>query len=109
MQHGSFHNLLAGNRPDYVPTVGDGATELLWTDRHAYTVIAVADNGKSCTVQRDKVTRTDKNGMSECQSYAYEADKTGTTVVVRKTKKGWYAGTRKFAFGSRREYHDFSF
>jgi len=36
--------------------VGDGATELLYSDAHAYTVIAVSKNGRIITMQRDKAT-----------------------------------------------------
>lgn len=37
------------------PEVGMKATHVLWSDSHAYTVIGVSKNGKTVTVQRDRV------------------------------------------------------
>ena len=34
--------------------VGDGATVVLWSDRKAYTVVAVSKTGKTITLQQDK-------------------------------------------------------
>lgn len=107
--NGSLVNALSGTPKDVVPTVGMGATELCWSDRHAYTVIAVSPTGKTVTVQADRATRTDKNGMSESQEYSFEPNPQGQVYHLRLTKKGWaYKGIR-FALGYRSEYHDFSF
>jgi len=38
------------------PVVGDGATELCWSDAHAYTIIKVSPSGKTIWLQRDKAT-----------------------------------------------------
>ncbi len=109
MRYGSLINHLHSNGAgDVAVKVGDGATELMWTDRHAYTVVAVK-SAKTIVVQRDKVKRTDTNGMSECQSYAYESDPNGELVTLRMTKRGWSYKGRKFRIGARDEYHDFSF
>lgn len=64
------------------PTVGMGATHVMHSDRHAYTVIAVSPTGKRCIVQRDKAIRTDQNGMSDAQSYRFEADPQGALRVI---------------------------
>lgn len=109
MQHGSLINQLSGTDPALVPTVGMGATHLMYSDRAAYTVIAVSASGKTVTVQRDKATRTDMNGMSECQTYTFEPDPQGSTYVLRLTKRGWAHKGSRFALGYRSEYHDFSF
>ena len=55
--------------------VGDKATYVLHTDRHAGTVIHVT--AKSVTWQQDTVTRTDKLGMSDIQDYEYEVNPEG--------------------------------
>lgn len=98
---------------DYiVPVVGMGATQICWSDRHAYTVIAVSANGKRCTVQRDKAIRIDSNGMSECQQYRFERDPEGYTVELKlRTKKGkkYWDGGGLYALDCRREYYDYSF
>jgi hypothetical protein len=48
-----------------------GATVLMYTDRHAATIVKV-DSGIVITIQEDKSIRTDTNGMSDTQSYRYE-------------------------------------
>lgn len=58
------------NNPN--PVAGMGATVLHWSDRDAYTVLTVSEDGLSCTVSQDKATRTDNLGMSDSQQYSYE-------------------------------------
>lgn len=119
MTTGSLVNHLMSTPSPVVPAVGMGVTELCWTDRHAYTIVEVV-NAKTIIVQRDKVTRTDSNGMSECQDYSYEQDPEGgkTTITLRITKrypqgrwvrKGDSVKGNAWHIGSRREYHDYSF
>lgn len=109
-EHGSLVNLLSGTPRDVVPVVGMGATRLMWSDRVAYTIIAVSASGKSCTVQEDKATRIDSRGMDEAQEYTHESDPEGSTTVVRLTKRGWRSKQLgRFALGYRSSYHDFSF
>jgi hypothetical protein len=73
-------------------------------------VIAVSASGKTVTVQRDKATRVDTNGMSESQNYTYERDPEGKTFNLRQNKRGqWVSKGAKFTLGHRDEYHDFSF
>ena len=94
------------------PKVGDGATMLLYTDRHAYTITSVAKSGKSFTMQRDNAKRVDNNGLSESQVYEITPDTNGSFTKVRMTKKGWRVGGmrgNKVLVGCRDEYYDFSF
>lgn len=115
MHHGSLQNQTFGRNSNVVPTPGMGATELLWTDRHAYTIVSVSPSGKSCIVQRDKATRADEHGMSDSQYYNYERDPNGPTCEITLSKDGcWYTkggkkNGRRFAVGVRREYYDYSF
>jgi hypothetical protein len=112
---GSLFNNLMANSQQVSPEVGMGATRLSYTDRHAYTVIKVI-NPKMIVVQRDIATRTDKNGMSESQTYEYAADPEGSTDIVTLRKNGrWVVrgesakqGT-SFLIGFRKQYHDYSF
>lgn len=109
-------------QPD--PVVGMGATILHWTDRDAGTITKVFTIGKDVAieVQEDKATRTDKNGMSEMQDYAYEADPNGARSTWRFRNGVWKAvryseDTKRWRqiegsglqIGVRRKYHDFSF
>jgi hypothetical protein len=93
------------------PEVGMGCTILHWTDRSAGTVVEVSKSGKTVKVQGDKITRIDKNGMSECQDYMYERDETAGIQTFRLTKRGWrgVGGGPGLALGYRRAYHDYSF
>lgn len=94
------------------PVVGAGATMLLYTDRHAYTITSVAKSGKSFTMQRDNAKRVDNNGLSESQVYEITPDTNGPVTKVRMTKKGWRVGGmrgNKVLVGCRDEYYDFSF
>lgn len=94
------------------PNVGDGATKLMYTDRHAYTVVAVSKNGRRCTLRRDVATRVDDNGMSEDQDYTFAPGKEGNDVVVSLRKDSVWrevGGTQRYAIGYRSEYYDYSF
>jgi hypothetical protein len=35
-----------------LPVVGEGATELQWTDRRAYEVLSVSNNGRECVIEQ---------------------------------------------------------
>jgi|SRR5208282_3469700 len=98
------------------PEVGMGATVCYWSDRHAATIIRVENNGKRIVVQEDISIRTDKNGMSESQSYQYEPNPNGTTHLASLRKDGSYRivgqktknGTR-ISIGFRNQFYDYSF
>lgn len=112
-EYGSLTNLLSSKgKQTIVPEVGMGATQICWTDRHAFTVIEVSKSGKRCKVQADKAIRTDKNGMSECQEYTYEPDPKGYVreLSLRRDGKWKAVGTTElFRLGHREEYYDYSF
>lgn len=97
------------------PEVGMGVTECMWSDRHAYTIVAVISD-RQIVVQRDKAVRTDNNGLSESQSYSYERDPDGERKTVTKRKNGkWVTkgdalkGGTGWLIGERNEYYDPSF
>ena len=114
-QYGSLFNRLMDNTEAPAdPQVGDGATILMWSDRHAATVIEVerfksgqrAGQVSRVTVQRDHATRTDNHGMGDSQSYTYQRDPNGSVHVYRVTKDGRFPG---LLLGHRDEHYDFSF
>ena len=116
----SFHNyLLSGTKGQPIPEVGMGATILMWTDRHACTIVKVVHNGwlppKKIAVQRDHAKRTDDRGMSDAQSYEYSPNteapiewfslrKDGAYVKVGASINGY-----RLRIGDRKEYYDYSF
>jgi YD repeat-containing protein len=116
--------------PDNPPRVGEGMSITLFTDTHAYTVVAVSPNGKTITLQRDLAVRVNRAadtfepggffGHTECpegQQWTYERDPEG--AVVRVT---WRAAISAYkqaghptrspgmrAFSGRHEYYDYNF
>lgn len=120
MTTGSVFNNLMGQTVPADPEVGMGATVLMWTDRHAATIIEVgrtkAGAVKSVTVQEDKATRTDEYGMSDAQSYSYEPDPNGAVRVYTKRKNGAFVregspmnSGERVGIGYRKHYYDYSF
>ena len=113
-QTGSLINLVISGAAMARPEVGMGATQLCWSDRHACTITEVSTSGKRIGVVRDIATRTDKEGMSDCQSYEfapgagfpefYTLRKNGAWVREGDSMKG-----ARLTVGKRSEYHDYSF
>jgi len=70
-QTGSLFNYLMSHN-ESVPKVGEGATILMWSDRHAYEVIEVDEKKKKVIIQRYAPARLDKLGMTDSQQYEYK-------------------------------------
>ncbi len=93
------------------PVVGMGATKHMYSDRLAFTIVRVSPSSRMFWMTRDKVTRTDKLGMTDSgQVYSYESQKGDGMQVSRrrdgrwKTEDGTIVGV-----GYRNEYYDFSY
>ena len=71
-----------------MPVVGEGATVLLYSDRHAYEVISVDEDKKGCTIQRYSPKRIDNTGMGDCQEYEYK-ELTEEKLNLRFRHGGW--------------------
>src|SRR6476620_7998717 len=80
------------------PVKGEGATEYLATDRHAFTVTSVSADGKACTIREDIATRADKNGMSDSQSYEYSFNEQGKDEQLVYRWGGWKRVKDEIAF-----------
>lgn len=101
--------------------VGMGATELLHSDRHAYTVSWVHPSGKKAFIQADKAVRTDNYGMSDMQSYEYIQQPGALNVPIKLHKDGHWriVSYNEFSgrsskgnvvmLGKREEYYDYSY
>lgn len=94
------------------PSIGMGVTILHYTDRTAGTIIEVSPTGKTIKFQLDKVTRVDKNGMSDSQEYSYEPNPQAEVHTAYLTRHGQWK-VRRQGYGvlldCRRYYHDYSF
>lgn len=126
--YGSLTNRLMGNaKSALTPTVGMGATILMFTDRHAGTIVQASD--WIVIVRKDKAIRTDQNGMSDSQSYRYEPNPEGQEWTFKRSLEGWrearlnpaskatapqrryrlQKGGAQLLVGERAAYHDYSF
>ena len=114
-QTGSLINHVLSNYNDATPVVGMGCTILGWSDRHAATIVEVSKNRKTIAIQKDIAVRTDKNGMSEMQSYDFTPNPNATKEIytLRKNgrwiRKGDSIKGNHLKIGARQEYYDFSF
>jgi hypothetical protein len=85
---GSFYNwLMANNQSE--PIVGAGATQMMWSDRHAFEVTWVSADKTECIIKRYDVKRIDNYGMGDCQEYEYKDLVEGSErKLVWKSKNG---------------------
>ena len=116
MQHGSLINTITGSSTE--PEVGMGATFLMWSDRHAMTIVEVirfksgarAGQVRTVRAQQDIARRTDSNGMSDSQTYEFTRDFSGTVRTFTVNKRGEFVGAGgRLAVGFRDEHFDFTF
>lgn len=111
---GSLMNHLMSNAKSKTPVIGEGATEICWSDRHAYTIVEIK-SAKCIVVQRDKVTRLDQGGPTDSQAYQYAPDPNGhrVTLTLRRNGKwiprGHGMSAAGYLIGVRQEHYDYSF
>jgi len=110
--YGSLSNAIANQTRSLTPEVSMGVTEVLYSDRHPYTVVEVIKPWR-IRVQADKSTRIDHNGCSESQEYTYESDSSAPIIELRLNKYGrWKARGHSqgptYLIGKREEYYDFT-
>jgi hypothetical protein len=111
-RHGSLQNAMADQTRSLTPEVGMGATEVLYSDRHPYTVTRIL-SAKRITVKPDEATRIDKNGCSEDQQYAYVTRQDYPEITLFLNKRGRWkrlgdADGATYLLGRREEYYDFT-
>ena len=100
--------------------IGTLATIYSYSDRHAYEVVKVI-NQKHIFIRRLKAIRTDKNGMSDSQSYRFEQNLKQPIIELKFTYNHWriiltnkltnkkYTKKTNISFGVADEYYDYSF
>jgi len=114
---GSLVNHLVSRSKGLEPVVGMGATELMWTDRHALTIVEVNEKKTMVVVQRDNVKRIDNGGpYTESQDYEFTPNPNATRVPYTLRKNGAWVklgesmkGGSRISIGRRSEYCDPSF
>lgn len=106
------------------PEIGMGATFLSWSDRSPGTIVMIEKKGGATwiQVQADNYKRTDKNGLSEMQTYEFSRNPEGVPLWFKKLPNGvwqqmrynpdtgrWRKGETGLRIGERDRYYDFSF
>lgn len=90
---GSLFNFLMAQNAS-IPVVGKGATILHWSDRDAYEVVEISEDGSRVTIQQYEAERIDGLGMSDCQTYKYEKLNPCKQVIV------WFRGAWRYEIHS---------
>jgi len=105
MKYGTLSNQIFSETMPVLPKIGDAATLLYWSDRHAYTVSAVEK--KHVLITRDLAERTDSNFERGPQEYSYSTDAEAVPVkaILRKDGKYYYGG-HVLKIGTRDEFYD---
>lgn len=81
---GGFINQMMGNNCS-VPVVGEGATTLSYSDRHAYEVISVNEDSSSCVIRAMECTFVGEGYGDE--RYTYKSNENGSTMTVAWNEK----------------------
>lgn len=99
--YGNLTNRLMEGGEVKPPEVGMGVTEYCYSDRHAYTIVEVAPNGKRFWMTHDDYTFKDGYGEN------YKSDTSNPRIEVRKFPKGWkIVKGNHVAVGIRDAYYD---
>jgi len=98
-----------------MPEVGTGATIVYAADSHAATVVAVSDNGKTVTVQRDSVRPT-PGAAAYSNLWETKPDPAGAMTTFTLRRNGRYVQQGQSMkhglvamIGTRREYYSYEF
>lgn len=87
---GSFINWMMSSNST-IPQIGMGATELHWSDRTPWEVIAIDNDGKGCTIRQMDVTAhpdAHKIGMGH-QAWLITSNEEGHTRKLRWRHNAW--------------------
>lgn len=91
----------------------DAATLYVGSDRYPYTILRKSKSGHVLYLIADRSERTDSNGLSETQEYAFFSDPNGCEIRAtrryRDGKEYYYHDGCLVRVGKRRFYSDPSF
>ena len=85
---GGFINQMMGNNST-TPIVGEGATILMYSDRKAYEVINVSDDGNTCVIRKMDTTFVGSGYGDEKYTYHSNVDNYTKTLEWNSKKKTW--------------------
>ena len=110
--YGSLTNAIGNQTRSLKPEIGMGVTELMYSDRHPFTIVAILSD-KRIQVKGDIATRIDKHGCCDCQEYKYETDENSPAITLFLNKYGRWkrlgdAKGSTFLIGEREEFYDFT-
>jgi len=95
------------------PEKGLGATECIWKDRLANTIVKVSATGKTFWMKKDAVIDTGEISKSGKRIYEFNPDEKGMIQKVTKRHDGCFRTLGQkgslVIVGQRREYYDESF
>lgn len=116
MAFGSLHNKLMADGRSPAPEVGMGATILMWSDRHAATIVAVERGGKRVGIKQDNAKLLSGSVFREAQKYEFSPNPDARVEWYSLRKNGRFvregesqSGGRALGIGYRSEYYDPSF
>ena len=103
-----------------VPKVGGYATQVMYSDCHAYTISRVSKSGKTFWMKQDKAELLPFDTEDGCFNDIYHANATqkwkltenpnAYEVRVNKTKNGWHsAQVGRVVLGHKTEFYDYTF
>jgi hypothetical protein len=85
---GGFINQMMGNNST-TPVVGKGATILMYSDRHAYEVIEVSNNGNSCVIREMDATFVGSGYGDEKYTYQSNPENHTKNLEWNSKKQKW--------------------
>lgn len=95
------------------PAEGLGATERIWKDRLANTIVKVSSSGKTFWMRKDKAIKTNKISKSGKPIFKLEPDEEGFLQKVTLRHDGRFRTLGQkgslVIVGQKREYYDDSF
>ena len=85
---GGFINQMMGNNST-TPKVGEGATVLMYSDREAYEVLEVSEDGNSCVIRQMATKHIGKSYGDERYEYSSDNEAPKRTLEWNDKKKCW--------------------
>ena len=85
---GGFINQMMGNNSS-IPKVGEGATILMYSDREAYEVVSVSEDGSSCSIRKMNCTFVGSGYGDERYTYSSDETNYGMDLEWNSKKSKW--------------------
>ena len=85
---GGFFNQIMGNNST-LPEVGKGATILMYSDRHAYEVIEVSEDGSKCVIREMDTKNIGESYGDERYEYSSNENNITKNIEWNEKKRCW--------------------